>query len=301
MPIKLFQDGEILDASDVNTYFMDQALIVFEDSDERDAAFGGFTGTAPNIVLTEPALGVENKGRICYLKDDNKIYIWSGTEWTPQLALIEEGVVTSANILNGTIMNIDINASALIAHSKLANATAGQVLLGTTTTGVVTATTLSGDVTVNGAGVTALASNLTLAGNVTGNPAAGTVSTGTSGFGYMGLPQNATTTSAYRLVAADAGKHIYSTATRTITIPGNATGNTPQVAFPVGTTIVFVAGSGATLTLSMDGTTTDTCLLAGPGTSMTGGTGSRTLAAFGMATLLKITATSWIISGNGLT
>jgi hypothetical protein len=34
---------------------------------------------------------------------------------------------------------------------------------------------------------------------------------------------------------------------------------------------------------------------------MTGGTGSRTLAAFGMATLLKITATSWIISGNGLT
>ena len=51
----------------------------------------------------------------------------------------------------------------------------------------------------------------------------------------------------------------------------------------------------------MDGTTTDTCLLAGTGTSMTGGSGSRTLAAFGMATLLKITSTSWIISGNGLT
>jgi hypothetical protein len=37
-------------------------------------------------------------------------------------------------------------------------------------------------------------------------------------------------------------------------------------------------------------------LLAGPGT-----TGSRTLAPFGMATALKITSTSWIISGNGLT
>jgi hypothetical protein len=46
----------------------------------------------------------------------------------------------------------------------------------------------------------------------------------------------------------------------------------------------------------MDGTTTDTLLLAG-----TGATGSRTLAAFGMATLLKITSTSWMISGNGLT
>ncbi len=288
MPIKLFEDGQILDANDVNTYFMDQALVVFEDSDERDAAFGGFTGTEPNIVLTEPALGVENKGRICYLKDDNKIYIWSGTEWTPQLAVIEEGVVTSANILNETIANIDISPSAAIAHSKLANATAGQVLLGTTTTGVVTATTLSGDVTVNGAGVTALASNLTLAGNVTGNPAAGTVSTGTSGFGYMGLPQNATTTGAYTVLAADAGKHIYSTATRTITIPANAT-----TAMPVGSTLVFIAGSGATVTIAI---TSDTLYLAGPGT-----TGSRTLAAFGMATAVKITATSWIISGNGLT
>jgi hypothetical protein len=36
--------------------------------------------------------------------------------------------------------------------------------------------------------------------------------------------------------------------------------------------------------------------LAGPGT-----TGSRTLAAFGMATAIKISATSWHISGNGLT
>jgi hypothetical protein len=36
--------------------------------------------------------------------------------------------------------------------------------------------------------------------------------------------------------------------------------------------------------------------LAGAGT-----TGSRTLAAFGMATAVKIASTTWIISGNGLT
>lgn len=30
-------------------------------------------------------------------------------------------------------------------------------------------------------------------------------------------------------------------------------------------------------------------------------TGSRTLAAYGMATAVKITSTSWIISGTGLT
>jgi hypothetical protein len=128
----------------------------------------------------------------------------------------------------------------------------------------------------------------TFTGTVTGNPTAGTTSTGTSGFGYMGLPQNSATTGAYGIVAADAGTHIYSSATRTVTIPANGT-----IAMPIGSTLVFVAGSGATVTIAI---TTDTMYLAGLGT-----TGSRTLAAFGMATAVKITSTSWIISGNGLT
>jgi hypothetical protein len=117
---------------------------------------------------------------------------------------------------------------------------------------------------------------------------AGTTATAASGLGYMGLPQNATTTGAATIAAADAGKHIYSTATRTLTIDSNA-----NLALPVGTTITFVAGSGATVTIAI---TTDTMYLAGPGT-----TGSRTLAAFGMATAVKIASTTWIISGNGLT
>jgi hypothetical protein len=33
----------------------------------------------------------------------------------------------------------------------------------------------------------------------------------------------------------------------------------------------------------------------------TGTTGSRTLAAFGMATAVKVTATTWFINGTGLT
>jgi hypothetical protein len=61
--------------------------------------------------------------------------------------------------LANTIVNADISTAAAIAHSKLANATVGQVLLGTTTTGVITATTISGDVTITGAGLTAIAAN----------------------------------------------------------------------------------------------------------------------------------------------
>ena len=139
-----------------------------------------------------------------------------------------------------------------------------------------------------GSGALVFANSPTFTGTVTGNPTAGTISTGASGFGYMGLPQNASTTGTYPVVAADAGTHIYSSATRTVTIPANAT-----IAMPIGSTLVFIAGSGATVTIAI---TSDTMYLAGPGT-----TGSRTLAPFGMATAVKITATSWIISGNGLT
>jgi len=107
--------------------------------------------------------------------------------------------------------------------------------------------------------------------------------------GYLGIPQSATATTA-TLAIGDAGKHIYvTTNSQTITIPANAT-----VAYPIGTTIGFIAGASATtVTIAID---TDTMYLAGTGT-----TGSRTLAAHGMATAVKVAATTWYISGNGLT
>ena len=74
----------------------------------------------------------------------------------------------------------------------------------------------------------------------------------------------------------------------TATIPANS-----ATAFPIGTTIAFVASSATTLTIAI---TTDTMYLAGTGT-----TGSRTLAAYGMATAVKVAATTWFISGIGLT
>jgi hypothetical protein len=96
---------------------------------------------------------------------------------------------------------------------------------------------------------------------------------------------------AYTAVLADANMAITHPATdntaRTFTIPANA-----SVAYPVGTTLTFVNMIN-TLTIAI---TTDTLTLAGAGT-----TGSRTLAAAGIATALKLTATTWLISGTGLT
>jgi hypothetical protein len=61
--------------------------------------------------------------------------------------------------LSASLVNADVAAAAAIAHSKLANITAGSVLLGNGSN-VPTATALTGDVTVNSSGVTAIASNV---------------------------------------------------------------------------------------------------------------------------------------------
>lgn len=54
---------------------------------------------------------------------------------------------------NASIVNADISASAAVAFSKLASLTAGNILLGNASN-VVTATTVSGDITINSSGVT---------------------------------------------------------------------------------------------------------------------------------------------------
>jgi hypothetical protein len=141
----------------------------------------------------------------------------------------------------------------------------------------------TGDLNVSG--------NITATGNMTANFFIGNGSQLT-GIVTRGVPQNSQSVD-YTLVISDAGKHILhpsaDTTARTFTIPSNA-----SVAFPIGTTVTFVNQNGAgVVTIAI---TTDTMHLAGSGT-----TGSRTLAANGIATCIKLTATEWLISGTGLT
>ena len=106
---------------------------------------------------------------------------------------------------------------------------------------------------------------------------------------YANIPQNSQS-AAYTTVLSDAGKHLlHPTAdnnARTFTIDSNA-----NVPYPVGTAITFINQIN-TVTIAI---TTDTLTLAGAGT-----TGSRTLAANGIATAIKVTTTLWFISGTGL-
>jgi len=106
--------------------------------------------------------------------------------------------------------------------------------------------------------------------------------------GFLGMPQNAQTGSTYTLVLTDQGKHVYVSTTTTVTIPANTV-----TSFPVGSTVAIIAGPSTTATIAIQ---SDTLYLGG-----TGSTGTRTLAPFGMATLVKVTNTTWFISGSGLT
>ena len=109
--------------------------------------------------------------------------------------------------------------------------------------------------------------------------------------GYLNIPQNSQS-AAYTLTLADSGKHIFHPAddanARTYTIPANS-----SVAYPIGTALTFINMTTQLVTIAIN---TDTMYLSGTGT-----TGSRTLAQYGSASAIKITATSWLVSGSGLT
>jgi hypothetical protein len=109
--------------------------------------------------------------------------------------------------------------------------------------------------------------------------------------GYRNIPQNSQSAN-YTLVLGDSGDHIFHPSSdnnaRTFTIPANS-----SVAFPIGTAVTFINMAIANVTIAI---TTDTLTLSPAGT-----TGSRTLARYGSATAIKITATEWLISGSGLT
>ena len=226
-------------------------------------------------TVSAPASPVE--GQIYYDTNDKVVKTWNGTAWINA----SQGTQGTTGAQGTVGAQGTTGTQGAIGTQGAVGLQGTQGIIGTGTQGTSGAEILTTNNTWSG---TNNFSNTITANSVV----AGTTTTATSGIGYMGMPQNSTTTGAYSLVATDAGKHIYSTATRTITIPANG-----STAFPIGTTIVFINAAAVTLTVAI---TTDTLILAKDGT-----TGSRTLAAYGMATLVKITSTSWIISGNGLT
>ena len=140
-----------------------------------------------------------------------------------------------------------------------------------------TAVSAVGNVTSGNSITSGLAQSASL--SVTGNTA--TVTSGNYQIGYRDLPQITTFTT---LVADAGGKHYYGSGT--ITIPASGTLN-----FAVGTAILIIASNSTTIANAAG----VTLIQAG-----TGSTGSRTLAQYGEASLVKVATDTWYISGVGI-
>lgn len=184
----------------------------------------------------------------------------------------------------------DVSGPASSVDSELAlfDSTTGKLIKRASTTGILKGT--SGVLSAATAGTDYVAPAGAL-----GTPSSGTLTNctadGTDAVGFKNVPI-ASKSAAYTTVLADAGKVIFHPSTdanaRTFTIDSNA-----NVAYPLGTVLTFINMTSQVVTIAI---TSDTMYLAGPGT-----TGSRSLAQYGMASAIKMTSTTWIISGNGVT
>lgn len=128
-------------------------------------------------------------------------------------------------------------------------------------------------------------------GGFTFNGTVTTANTSASEVGYKGIPQNIQAGN-YGIVLTDAATHIYHAsgagAGDTYTIPANG-----SVAFPIGSVLTFVNDDTDSLAIAI---TTDTLTLAG-----TTDTAPCTMTENSIATALKVTSTSWLINGTGIT
>lgn len=111
----------------------------------------------------------------------------------------------------------------------------------------------------------------------------GTIGAGTIGF--RGVPASTQSVgSGITLALEDAGRLVQNT-TGGWTIPANA-----SVAFPIGTAILLYNSSASAQNLAI---TTDTLRLSG-----TTATGTRSILPRGLATVVKVSSTVWVVSGS---
>ena len=215
-------------------------------------------------------------------------------------AKLADDAVGADELAADAVVNASIASSAAIAHSKLANVTDGQILVGNGSN-VPTAVAVSGDVTIANTGAVTIAAGAVETGMIAADAVDGTkigddsidsehyvdgsIDEAHLSTSARNIPENAKTTN-YTLIAADAGKHIKFTpgdASQTLTVPDSV--------FASGDAITIVNNSGNNLAIAK-------------GTNMyyaaDATNANRTLAGRGVATLLFIAADTCYITGAGL-
>jgi len=234
-----------------------------------DANVSAFYAPAGNVQL---AAGIGDAQIVANSLNDSKTWTFGNTgNLTAPGNVSAVGNVTAGNISagSGTITGGNVNGANFN----------GNVAFGTGTIG--------GSGNITGGNISAVgnvtAGNVSVTGNVSGN---------TAGFaiGYRDIPQISFTGNA-TIATTDAGKHYYSTLStgNVLTIANNA-----SQGFQVGAAITVVNQGTGNITVAQGSGVT--LYLAGNATS-----GNRTVATFGMATLIKVATDTWFINGTGVT
>jgi hypothetical protein len=267
------------------------------------------TGSGANVFATSPTLVTPNLGTPTTLVLTSATGLPLSSGVTGILPVANGGTATATPSLvqgtgitiTGTWPNQTIATSGGGGTVTAVSVTSANGFAGTSSGGATPALTLStsisGVLKGNGTALSAATAgtDYVAPGGALGTPASGTLSSctvdGTNSVGFLNIPQNSQS-AAYTLVLADAGKHIFHPSgdanARTYTIPANS-----SVAYPIGTAITFINMTSQVVTIAI---TSDTMYLSSAGT-----TGSRSLAQYGSATAIKMTTTTWLISGSGLT
>jgi hypothetical protein len=255
---KLFATGDVLTAAQVNTYLMQQTVMVFASSAARTTALSG--------VLAE--------GMVSYLQDTNSLEVYDGSAWvgaTGDITALTAGTGISISSATGPIptVAIDSTVATLTGTQTLTNKTlTTPVISSITNTGTLTLPTSTD--TIVGRATTDTLTNKTLTSPIISTISnTGTLTLPTSTDTLVGRATTDTLTNktlttpvvtiafnaqtaAYTLVAGDASKlvTVSDTVSRTVTVPPSVftAGQIINVQ-RIGTGAVpFAAGAGVTIT-----------------------------------------------------
>ena len=219
------------------------------------------------------------------LKVDNITYTSAGVDATTSVSGLAAGAGFTSISVTGTISGATITGNiadftTITAVTGIFTTTlSGQTVTGNTAQFTNLTGTSAGFTTVTGATVTGTTANFV---TVSGTTVTGSAVNDSKG-DVRDIPQNSQTTS-YILVAGDAGKHVFTTAGVTV----------PSGVFTVGEAVSIYNNTTGDLTITQGTNVT----LRQAGAS---GTGNRTLAQRGLATVLCVSGsagTEFVIAGN---